>query len=68
MAGKIAETKSFIEACYAELQKVTWPDFDQTRSATFVIIIFVIMVSAVIWSMDAASRTVINFIMSIFGA
>ena len=66
--GKFAETKTFIEACVAELQKVTWPDWEQTRGATIVIIIFVILVSAVIWAMDAVSRTVIDFIMRLFGA
>lgn len=66
--SKFAETKSFIEACWAEMHKVTWPDWEQTRGATIVIIVFVMMVSAVIWGMDVFSRNVINGIMSLFGA
>ena len=66
--GKIAETRTFVEACWSEMHKVTWPGWEQTRSATIVIIIFVMMVSAVIWAMDVASRTVIQAIMSVFGA
>lgn len=66
--SRFAETKSFIEACWVEMHKVTWPDFEQTRGATIVIIVFVMMVSGVIWGMDVFSRTAINGIMSLFGA
>ncbi len=65
---KITATRDFIEECWEELAKVTWPDYEQLRSATLVVIVFVILISAVIWIMDVASRTVINFIMGIFGA
>ncbi len=61
-------TQDFIEECWEELQKVTWPDQDQLKNATIVVIAFVFGISAVIWLMDMASRTVIDFIMSIFGA
>ena len=61
-------TRDCIEECWDELSKVTWPDQDQLRSATLVVIAFVILISAVIWMMDVASRTVIRFIMGIFGA
>jgi preprotein translocase SecE subunit len=47
---------------------VTWPDYDQLKSATLVVIVFVILISAVIWIMDRASRTVIGLIMGAFGA
>ena len=35
---KIGETKTFVEECWIELQKVTWPDADQLRSATIVVV------------------------------
>ena len=65
---KITATRDFVEECWEELAKVTWPDYQQLRSATLVVIVFVILISVVIWIMDVASRTVINFIMGIFGA
>ena len=65
---KIAATRDFVEECWEELAKVTWPDYQQLKNATLVVIVFVILISAVIWIMDVASRTVINFIMGIFGA
>ena len=68
MIQKITDTKTFIEESWAELQRVTWPDYEQLKNATFVIIAFSIAVSIVIWVMVAASRTVINTILRIFGA
>lgn len=65
---KITATRDFVEECWEELAKVTWPDYQQLKNATLVVIVFVILISAVIWIMDVASRTVINFIMGIFGA
>ncbi len=68
IGSKIAATRDFIEECWEELSKVTWPDREQLKSATMVVILFVILISAIIWIMDVASRNVINFIMGIFGA
>ena len=68
IGSKIVATRDFIEECWEELSKVTWPDQEQLRSATMVVILFVFLISAVIWIMDVASRTIIGFIMGIFGA
>ena len=68
IGSKIRATRDFIEECAEELSKVTWPDQAQLKSATMVVILFVFLISAVIWLMDVASRTVIQFIMGIFGA
>jgi preprotein translocase SecE subunit len=65
---KIMATRDFVEECWDELGKVTWPDYDQLRSATLVVIAFVFLIAAILWMMDVASRTVIGFIMGIFGA
>jgi len=68
MIQKITATRDFIEESWTELQRVTWPDYDQLKNATFVIIAFSIAVSLIIWVMDISSRTVIDLIMGIFGA
>ena len=65
---RVKATRTFIEECYVELQKVTWPDVDQLRSATVVVLIFTIVVSAIIWLMDKSASWVIQTIMGIFGA
>ena len=68
MIQKITDTRVFIEESWTELQRVTWPDYEQLKNATLVIIAFSIAVSLVIWVMDIASRTVINLILQVFGA
>ena len=68
IGAKITETRVFIEECWEEMGKVTWPDYDQLKSATLVVIAFVFLISAIIWIMDMASRTVIDLIMGVFGA
>ena len=65
---KAKETQTFLEECWVELQKVTWPDADQLRSATIVVIIFTIIISAIIWVMDVTASWLIRTIMGLFGA
>ena len=62
------DTQTFIEECWVELQKVTWPDADQLRSATIVVIIFTIIISGIIWVMDVTASWLIRTIMGLFGA
>ena len=67
--SRLANTKEFIGECVTEMEKVTWPDSDQLRNATWVVILFTILVSGIIWIMDIASRLVIvDLIMGFFGA
>ena len=68
IGDRIIAIRVFIEECWEELAKVTWPDYDQLKNATLVVIVFGILISGIIWIMDVASRTLINFIMGIFGA
>ena len=65
---KVKDTRSFLEECVTELQKVTWPDWDQLRSATIVVGVFTALVSLVIWIMDKISDVAVSWIMGIFGA
>ena len=71
MAGaleRVQSAKTFVEESWAELQKVTWPDYEQLKNATLVVIVFVIAIATVIWLMDFTVRTVIDLILGIFGA
>ena len=65
---KVKETRTFLEECWVELQKVTWPDVEQLRSATLVVLVFTIAVSAIIWLMDTTVSWIIGIIMGLFGA
>ncbi|MBR9989316.1 MAG: preprotein translocase subunit SecE [Gemmatimonadetes bacterium] len=66
MAAFITRTRDFFEEVVEELKKVTWPDIAQLKSSTIVILIFVLIVSAIIWVMDWAVRIVLNVIMGLF--
>ena len=68
MASIITRTRDFTTEVADEIKKVTWPDWPQLRQSTFVILIFVIVVSAIIWVMDLGVRTVLNIIMDLFAA
>ena len=68
IVSRITATRDFIEECWDELSKVTWPDRDQLKSATMVVIAFVILISAIIWMMDVVARWIIGLIMGAFGA
>lgn len=65
---KVKETQTFLAECWEELTKVTWPDSDQLRNATLVVILFTIAISLVIWFMDSFVGWVIRSIMGMFGA
>jgi preprotein translocase subunit SecE len=65
---KVKETQTFLGECWIELQKVTWPDWDQLRSATLVVILFTVAISLIIWAMDSVASWAISLIMGLFGA
>lgn len=65
---KIRETREFIEESWGELQKVTWPDYEQLKNATLVVIVFLFIISATIWFMDVVVRALLDLIMGAFGA
>ena len=64
----IKNTRTFLEECWVELQKVTWPDREQLQNATIVVLAFTIAISLVIWTMDGIVSFVLRQIMGIFGA
>ena len=68
VVDKVQETKGFLEESVVELKKVTWPDYPQLKNATIVVLVFVILLSAVIWVMDVTMRNIIAAIMGLFGA
>jgi preprotein translocase subunit SecE len=67
VAERIKSTRQFLEECWQELLKVTWPDWDQLKNATMVVLAFTIAISLIIWGMDAIIRLVVAQIMRIFG-
>ncbi|MGH7503229.1 MAG: preprotein translocase subunit SecE [Longimicrobiales bacterium] len=66
MASIVERTRDFTTEVVAEIKKVTWPDWPQLKQWTFVVIIFVAIVSAIIWLMDTVVRTILDVIMNLF--
>jgi preprotein translocase subunit SecE len=62
----VARTRDFTAEVVEELKKVTWPDKQQLRQATLVMLIFVLIVAIIIWFMDMGVRGVLSVIMNLF--
>jgi preprotein translocase subunit SecE len=66
MASIVIRTRDFGLEVLEELKKVTWPDWPQLKNSTFVVIVFVIIVSLIIFAMDFVVRSVIGTIIRLF--
>ena len=66
----IQKTKDFTTEVIDELKKVTWPDWPQLKNATFVIIVFILIVSLIIFGMDQVVKLLVGpggLIMNLLG-
>ena len=50
--GMARQTATFVGEVKGEIQKVTWPDRQQLKNATGVILLFVVIVAIIIGLMD----------------
>lgn len=62
----MANVRQFTNETVDELKKVTWPDWDQLRNSTFVVLVFVVIVSGIIWLMDVTVRGILGVVLDIF--
>jgi len=67
MAGIVPSTRTFIEDVREQMQKVTWPDGPELKNSTFVIIVFCIIISIIIFGMDLVVSSALNLIRSLAG-
>ncbi|MDT8437156.1 MAG: preprotein translocase subunit SecE [Gemmatimonadota bacterium] len=63
----IRTMQEFFEGVQAEMRKVTWPDREQLRNATAVILVFVIVLAIVIGAMDSIFSAVVRATVGVFG-
>jgi preprotein translocase subunit SecE len=54
---------NFIRACWAELQRVDWPDRRQVGQATSVVLGFVVVAGAFLGAMDVVAQRIVDFIL-----
>lgn len=57
----------FLREVREQLQKVTWPDGEQLKSSTGVIVVFMLVNALVIFGMDRVVLLVLNLIRSLLG-
>lgn len=62
----IADIREFTDETVDEMKKVTWPDWEQLRNSTFVVLVFVVIVSGIIWLMDVTVRGLLGVVLDIF--
>ncbi len=67
MANIVKQTQKFAEEVQLEMRRVTWPDREQLRNATFVILVFCIILAIIIGAMDALFSWFVRVVVAIFG-
>ena len=67
MAGVVRKTQQFVEEVQVEMRRVTWPDREQLRNATAVILVFVLILAFIIGAMDAVFSWIVRTLVSVFG-
>jgi preprotein translocase subunit SecE len=65
MAG-MKDVQQFVEDVQAEMRKVTWPDREQLRNATAVILVFVIIIAIIIGLMDGIFAWFVRTFVGVF--
>ena len=68
MNALVTRTRGFLSEVTEEIKKVTWPDWEQLKNSTLVVLVFVIIVSAIIFLMDLVVRNVLGFIINVFSS
>jgi preprotein translocase subunit SecE len=67
LAGILKKTQKFTEDVQVEMRRVTWPDRDQVRNATGIILVFVIILALIIGAMDSVFAAFVRFVVNTFG-
>jgi preprotein translocase subunit SecE len=66
LAGILRKTQTFVEEVQVEMRRVTWPDREQLRNATIVILIFVIILAFIIGAMDGVFSWFVRTLVGLF--
>lgn len=59
----VFQITSFLRACWAELQRVQWPDRRQVGQATAVVLGFVVIAGAFLGFADFVAQRIVDFIL-----
>ena len=64
MISKIKNFVIYVQESWGELKKVTWPDKDEVRSFTVVVVIALIIFSTFLWLVDTGIMALITVVMN----
>ena len=59
---KLGEAIKFLKEVREELKKVSWPSKELVRNATVAVIVFTIILSVYLWSLDLIFKRIFDFI------
>ena len=58
---------AYIKDSYREMvEKVTWPTWPQLQQSTMIGLVATLVITGVVWVMDLASNSVLEFVYSLF--
>ena len=64
----MSKITNYIQEAYDELlHKVSWPSWPELQQTTLIVLVALILVTAMVFGMDAGSEAVMKFIYSIAG-
>lgn len=67
MADSIRSARDFVGDVRTEMEKVTWPDWPQLKNSTFVILVFVVALSLIVFAMDLVVNNGLTLLRSVLG-
>ena len=67
MADTLRNVRDFVTDVQAELQKVTWPDWPQLKNSTYIILIFVVVVTLLVFGIDTVVNYTLEMLRGILG-
>ena len=61
------KVQTYFKDSYNELtEKVTWPNWQQLQQSTMIVLVATLIITAIVWVLDAGSNGVLKFIYSLF--
>lgn len=59
--------EAYFKDSYKELvEKVTWPTWEQLQQSTMIVLVATLLITGIVWVMDAGSNSLLKFIYSSF--
>ena len=63
LGERIRGARAFLEECWVEVRKVTWPTRTETRGGTIAVTVFVAIAATYLWLLDFAFSTGVNWVL-----